>query len=109
MAEQYAVPIIGEDAPYRFDIELAGELFTFEVHYNTMGDYFTVDLERNGETLVYCKKLTYGEPLFGSLSDDRLPKVALVPRDVAGNETRVSMENLGKTVFLFIDETEEAQ
>lgn len=104
MADNYAVMIDTSSVPYRFDIELAGDLFTFEVHYNTIGDYFTVHLERDGEALVYGKKLTYGEPLFGSLNDERLPKVQLIPRDVARKETRVSMENLGVTVFLFIEE-----
>lgn len=106
MAEQYAVPIDAGAVPYRFDIELEAELFTFEVHYNTTGDYFTVNLERDGEVLVNGKKLTYGSPLFGSLADARLPKVDLVPQDVAGIETRVGMSNLGRTVFLFIGETE---
>lgn len=104
MADDYAVMIDTSAVPYRFDIELGGDLFTFEVHYNTIGDYFTVHLERDGAVLVYGKKLTYGEPLFGSLSDSRLPSVELVPRDVAGLETRVSMANLGVTVFLFIGE-----
>ena len=105
MAEQYAVPIDPEAVPYRFDIDIDGDgqLYTLEAHYNSRFDYYTLDLYRDGEPVVYGAKLTYGEPVFGGLVDERLPKSPLVPRDVAGVESTVSSKNLGKTVFLFID------
>lgn len=104
MAEAYAIPIDVDAVPYRFDIELAADMFTFEVHHNSTNDYYTVNLEKGGEPVVYGAKLTYGVDLFGALSDTRLPMAKLVPRDVAGIETRVSRDNLGKTVFLYIED-----
>lgn len=105
MAELKAVPVDKESIPYRFDISLASEIFTLEIHYNAVGDFFTVNAEKNGTPLVYGEKLTYGMPLFSSLSDKRLPKVTLTPYDVAGKETRVSFDNLNESVFLFIGES----
>jgi hypothetical protein len=105
MADSKAVPIDKESIPYRFDIPLAGEIFTLEVHYNATNDFFTVDIEKNGTVLVYGEKLTYGNPLFSSLTDKRLPKVLMTPYDVARRETRVSYENLGESVFLFVGES----
>lgn len=96
------VPIIKENIPYRFEVELAREIFTFEVHYNSEHDFLTVDLEKNGEVLVYGSKLVYGEPLFPSEGAAGFPRVLLVPKDKAGKEDRVSYENLGETVFLFV-------
>ncbi|GAK01514.1 hypothetical protein [Geomicrobium sp. JCM 19055] len=58
------LPIDVERVPYRFNVELAEELFDFEVHYNGAGDYFTVDLRKNGEDVVIGEKITYGVPLF---------------------------------------------
>lgn len=104
MAESKAVPIDKDSIPYRFDIALSGEVFNIETHYNATGDFFTVNLSKNGDKLVNGEKLTYGVPLFSSLTDKRLPKVTLTPYDVAGVETRVLYDNLGESVFLFIGE-----
>lgn len=108
MENDYAIPIDTSAVPYRFEIELAAEIFEFEIHYNSMFDYYTVNLSKSGEVIVNGAKLTYGVDLFGGLNDSRLPKAKLVPRDVAGLESRVSMSNLGDTVFLYIEEEEGA-
>jgi hypothetical protein len=90
--------------PYRFDIELADELFTFEVNYNDRFDFFTIDLWKDGEVVVYGQKININKPLFSPLTDQRLPKVYIIPLDESGEATRVTYENLGETVFLFIGE-----
>lgn len=104
MAEQLAVPIDKNAVPYRFDIQLAGELFTFEVHYNARFDFFTVNLEKDGAAIIYGEKITYGVPMFSSFIDSRLPKWTITPKDVAGVETRAGYEEMSNTVFLFINE-----
>lgn len=104
MAEQYAIPIDKAEIPYRFDIEIAGELFTFEIHYNARFDFFTAALEKNGVVIVAGERITYGQPMFGALNDPRLPKIPIIPKDVAGQETRVGWDQLDETVFLFLDE-----
>lgn len=90
--------------PYRFEISLSDAVFTFEVHYNSEYDFFTVDLERDGEVLVTGNKLVYGVPLFTSCVDDRLPKEEIIPYDEAGIHQEVTWVTLGETVFLYVFE-----
>lgn len=98
------VPISKNLTPYRFEIVLGAEIFEFEVSYNADFDFFTVDLTKDGEVLVYGEKLVYGVPLFVDVFDQRYPVLQLVPLDDAGNETRVTYDNLDKTVFLQVVE-----
>lgn len=88
--------------PYRFEIELGVELFEIEIHYNQVGDYFSLDLYKGGEVLVYGEKIVYGEPLFSEVYDTRFPGPTIIPFDEAGNESRVGWDNLSETVFLVV-------
>lgn len=90
--------------PYRFEIALSGTVFTFEVNYNSEYDFFTVDLERDGEVLATGNKLVYGGPLFSYSADDRFPQVEIIPYDEAGITQEVSWATLGETVFLYVFE-----
>lgn len=101
MELQY-MPIDKEAIPYQFDISIEGETFTFEVHYNAENRFFTVDLSRNNEALVYGEKIVYGRPLFSAYADMRFPKAAIIPYDLSGNEAKVTFDNLMKTVFLYL-------
>lgn len=103
MPELEAISIDKEDVPYQFDIELEGEMFSFLIKYNALFDFFTVDLAKNGEALVYGVPMVYGVPLFGSLDDVNLPRVKLVPYDIANKEGAVTYDNMNKTVFLYVD------
>lgn len=47
------LPIEKDSIPYQFDIDLEGDIFTFEVNYNDRFDFFTLDLMRNDNVLVY--------------------------------------------------------
>lgn len=97
------LPIEKDLIPYRFEVELAGEVFEFEVHYNERFDFFTVHLYKNGEPLVYGEKLILNKPLFDGLVNIELPKVKLVPRDLSGEAKRITFDNLSKTVFLYVE------
>lgn len=101
------IPITKEDIPYEFEIELGGEVFVIELHHNSEHDFFTLDLTKNGEVLVFGEKLVYGQRLFEIYQDERFPKVALVPKDKAGNDDRITYENLGETVFLYVGDVDE--
>ncbi|MBW7452436.1 phage baseplate plug protein [Paenibacillus sepulcri] len=90
--------------PYRFDITLADELFTFEVNYNADYDFFTVDLEKDGEVLAVGEKLVYGVPLFTDVWDNRFPGVPIMPYDESEISTAVTWDTLSVSVFLFIVE-----
>ncbi|MGG0666972.1 hypothetical protein ABE073_00325 [Lederbergia citrisecunda] len=88
--------------PYRFDIELGTEKYEMRVRYNELHDYFTLDLLKDEEALVYGEKIVYGVPLFSEIYDSRFPAPMIVPMDESGKETRVSYDNLNKTVFLMV-------
>jgi hypothetical protein len=88
--------------PYRFEIELGVELFEIEIHYNQVGDYFSLDLYKDGEVLVYGEKIVYGEPLFSEIFDNRYPGPEIIPIDESNKESRVGWDNLNKTVFLVV-------
>ncbi|MBG9754051.1 hypothetical protein J2B92_12235 [Lysinibacillus sphaericus] len=86
--------------PYRFEMELGAELFLLEIRYNELHDYFTLDLQKGDEVLVYGEKLVYATPLFSEVFDGRFPAPTIIPLDTSGKETRVSFANLNETVFL---------
>ncbi|PAD73667.1 phage baseplate plug family protein [Paenibacillus campinasensis] len=101
------IDIEKEQIPYRFDISIADEVFTFEVHYNAEYDFFTVDLERDGDVLAVGEKLVYGMPLFYDVMDNRFPKLPIVPYDESELSTAVTWETLGTSVFLYVIEGED--
>ncbi|ETT45216.1 hypothetical protein C162_21808 [Paenibacillus sp. FSL R7-269] len=88
--------------PYRFELSLADEAFTFEVHYNSSYDFFTVDLTKDGETLVFGEKLVYGQTLFYDVQDNRFPKIPIVPFDLSEHSSVVTWGTLGVSVFLYL-------
>lgn len=93
--------------PYRFDIDLGGVLFTFEVNYNAEEDFFTLDMERDGERLA-TDKIVYGVPLFADFAgDERFPDVTIVPLDTSGSSSTVNYETLSSTVFLYVGDANE--
>lgn len=94
--------------PYRFDITLEGETYTFEVNYNALKDFFTIDLLKNDEIIVLGEKLVYGKPLFMTARHKDIPKPIIIPYDVSENTERITFENMNKDVFLFLigDENE---
>lgn len=103
------LPIDKDSIPYRFDIRIIDETFTFEIHYNAEHDFFTVDLSKGEEVLVYGEKIVYGRPLFSAYADPRFPKAAIIPFDDSESETRVTFDNLNRTVFLYLVTEEDLQ
>ncbi|WP_238188925.1 phage baseplate plug protein [Paenibacillus sp. L3-i20] len=90
--------------PYRFDMGIDNELFTFEIHYNSEYDFFTVDLELDGEVLVVGEKMVYGVQLFGDVLDNRFPKTPIIPYDESKKSQDVNWNTLSDSVFLFLYE-----
>ncbi|WP_333638216.1 phage baseplate plug family protein [Tissierella praeacuta] len=88
--------------PYRFDITLVDETYTFEVNYNSLKDYFTIDLYKNDEIIVLGEKLVYGKPLFLTSQHKDIPKVDILPLDLTNKTERITFENLNREVFLFL-------
>ena len=94
--------------PYRFDMTLEGETYTFEINYNALKDFFTIDLYKNDEVIVLGEKLVYGKPLFTTARHKDIPKTIIIPYDMSENTDRITFENMNKDVFLFLigDENE---
>lgn len=106
MMDEY-IDIDKNEIPYTFEMELAGEIFEFEVNYNHAYDFFTLDLFKNGGALVVGEKLILNRPLFINRTSIELPKVQIIPKDRANSATRITYENLNETVFLYVGETDE--
>ncbi|NGP45963.1 hypothetical protein G4V62_13775 [Bacillaceae bacterium SIJ1] len=98
------LPVYKDRIPYRFDTEIQGEVFTFEIHYNGDYDFFTFDLLKNEQIIILGEKIVYGRPLFESLSDIRLPKSIITPLDPSGEENEITYDNFTETVKLFVEE-----
>jgi hypothetical protein len=102
------IEIEKEMLPYSFDIVLAGEEFTMEIMYNKAAELFTITLSKDEKVLVYNEPIIYGHELFSDVyKADLFPAISIVPLDEAGNETAVTYDNFGKTVFLTIDDEPE--
>ena len=90
--------------PYSFDITLAGDEYNMEFMYNSEADLFTCTLSKDDEVLVYNEPIIYGVEMFSDVYNELFPMLSIVPLDEAGNETSVTYDNFGKTVFLTIDD-----
>ncbi|UQD52303.1 hypothetical protein C0971_09990 [Bacillus methanolicus] len=100
------IPIDKENLPEQFEIDLANETFILEFNYNQTYDFFTVDLyDSNMNPIILGEKLVLNIPLWSDSADIRLPAPSLVPMDEAGKEKRITYDNFGETVFLYIDDT----
>jgi len=85
--------------PYRFEIKLAGVTYGFEIRYNSEYDYFTADLYRGNELVVAGEKIVYATPLF----ENEIQNLKILPLDLSGNSDRVGWNELGESVFLYLE------
>lgn len=93
--------------PYKFDIKLAGETYTFEIRYNELYDFFSIDLYKNQEPIVLGEKIVYGKPLFATCLHKDIPKVSILPYDISLHFDDLTFKNLGEQVFLYLVEDDE--
>lgn len=91
--------------PYKFDILLASTFFTFEMHYNSKADLFTIRLYKDGKMLCAGEPIIYGMPLFNDFYKvGEIPCITIIPMDESENTDVVTWNNFGETVFLCIDD-----
>ncbi|MGM0806527.1 MAG: phage baseplate plug family protein [Bacillota bacterium] len=107
------IDINKEELPESFELDLGNETFTLSFAYNETGDFFTVSLYKldvNGRLspLVIGEKLVLNRPLWSELSSLELPAPTLIPLDISNTEKRITWDNLGVSVFLYIDNEGEA-
>lgn len=101
------IDINKSELPERFEIDLADETFLLQFNYNETGDFFTVDLYGIGDEedpfpIVYGEKLVLGRPLWENITSDDIPAPTLMPLDIGMEADRITFENLGVSVFLYI-------
>lgn len=93
-----------EQLPYGFYLVLGMEKFNLRFSYNKQADLFTVSLYRDEVLLCQNEPVVYGVPLFHDIYDSGgFPMPDIVPLDESGNETAVTYQNFGETVFLTIE------
>lgn len=90
--------------PYDFNISLGGEFFNFRVDYNTTGDFFTLELKKDGKILCAGEPIIYGKRLFCDVRNTHFPTVEIIPHDPSGGYNAVTYENLSDGVYLAIDD-----
>lgn len=89
--------------PYEFEIVLNGETFQFEINYNTLADFFTVDLYKDHNLVIYGEKIVYNVSLFENYRHLEVPKVVIRPFDTTGKTLRITYEDLSEDVFLYVE------
>lgn len=92
--------------PYSFNIVLGSEEFTLRVDYNNEGEFFTIELSKNGETLCSGEPIKYGKRLFEDIRNSNFPPLDIIPLDLSGNYETVTQGNLCEGVSLIIDNEE---
>ena len=94
-----------ESIPYKFDITLGEEAYTLDVNYNKSADLFTIGLYKQEVKICAGEPVVYGMPLFANVYKPMdYPPLQIIPLDESGNESRVTWDNFGNTVFLTIDD-----
>ena len=101
------IEINKELIPYAFDIQLAGEIFNIRVDYNETADLFTFSLSKDDKIICAGEPLMYGKALWEDMyQPETYPAIRIIPYDESGENDRLTYKNLGKTVFLVIDNDE---
>lgn len=94
-----------EEIPVRMFMIFEEVLCELRFKYNFSFDFFTVDLLINNEEIILGEKLVYGKPLF-TLKETFMQTTVIIPFDVSDTESRITYENFGVTVFLFVFDVE---
>lgn len=114
MAESDSIDVDLNQLPQKFNMTLGGEGFTFRVYRSEFRDCFYIDVYDEDEVpIVLGEKIEYGEPLFGTVNDPRLPIIPIIPSSESDGESVVDGGNFQQSVFLFLpaddpDDSDEA-
>lgn len=100
------IPVDASKVPYNFSIKLDDRTYTLTIKYNSVNEVFTADLAvtATGQVLCYGDPVLYGRAMFGSIETEEYPLPVIVPYCLSGEESRVTIDNLGKTVQLYLHE-----
>ena len=102
------IPVSKTMIPYNFDISLGDEMFNIALGYNASADMFTAALSKGGTVICAGAPLIYGRPLFEQLRvGEGYPAVTVIPWGPSGTADRVTWDNFGDEVQLYVDDGEE--
>lgn len=97
------IPIDVDNLPDIFDIQLAGEVFTFRVDYNSVADYYTCTIIKDGNVVLAQEPLLLNNRLGATLPSLDLPWTDLRIMDPTGHATDAGKGKFGKQVQLYLD------
>lgn len=97
------VPIDVDNLPDIFDITLAGELYTFRIDYNSVADYYTCTIMKDGRTLIAQEPLLLDNLVGLFIPDTDLPRVDLRVMDETGKAKDAGKGQFGNNVKLYLD------
>lgn len=99
------IPVDKEDLPVYFEYDFGDTTYNLGFNYNVTHDFFTIDIYDDAfNPIVLGEKLIYGKQLWSGIVNAELPSETLIPFDESGQETEITYDNFGETVFLFIDD-----
>lgn len=100
------IEIDASKVPYSFSVKLTDKTFVFEVKYNEIGGFYTIDLyDLNGNVLAFGEIVRYGRALFNVVEDERFPLPVIIPYCITDeNISEVTKDNFGKVVKLYLYE-----
>lgn len=105
------IPIEKEELPIQFVIDFGEDSYVMKFSYNAVGDFFTASISKETDEeelrdIVLGEKMVINKPLFSDFTESDLPLPALIPMDLSQLETRISWDNFGETVFLYVQDDE---
>ena len=92
------IPVDVDNLPDIFDIELAGEAYTFRIDYNRIADYYTITIYYDDEAIIKQEPLLLGQRIGSALPGEGLPAIDLRVMDESGQAEDAGLGNFGNTV-----------
>ena len=97
------VPVDVDNLPDIFDIQLAGEIFTFRIDYNSIADYYNCTIMKDGKVLLAQEPLLLGNLIGAGIPNTDLPWTDLRVLDPTGRATDAGNGKFGVSVQLYLD------
>lgn len=92
-----------DDLPDIFDINIVDEEYVMRIDYNRFADFYTITIQKDGETLVEQEPLILGQLVGIDIPDPRLPRVDIRVMDETGQAKDAGRGNFGESVRLYFD------
>lgn len=97
------IPVDVDNLPDNFDILLAGENYTFRIDYNTIADFYTATIIKDGVTLLSQEPLLLGQMVGIDIPNPELPSVDLMVMDETQQSEDAGKGNFGDNVQIYLD------